>query len=171
METSDKEVNAKAFTSMEKAKAADKPFFIWWNSTKMHGFTHLEEGVAGKTGLGIYADGMVEHDRQVGEVLAKLEELGLAEDTIVMYENGPNGPLSPPDQERSAGCRGWGQPPSATLPGSTWFEASGTIQACPVPRPVRHAYVRFSAAGLVGPATGGSAAGDPFDQPAALSAS
>jgi len=85
METIDEEVNAKAFDFMQRAKQADKPFFIWWNSTKMHIFTHLKEGVAGKTGLGIYADGMVEHDRQVGEVLAKLEELGLAEDTIVMY--------------------------------------------------------------------------------------
>ena len=66
-------------TSMEKAKAADKPFFIWWNSTKMHIFTHLADGVSGKTGLGIYADGMVEHYRHVGELLAKLDELGLSE--------------------------------------------------------------------------------------------
>jgi arylsulfatase len=85
METIDEEVNAKTFAFMEKAKQADKPFFIWWNSTKMHIFTHLKEGVKGKTGLGIYADGMVEHDRQVGELLAKLEELGLSENTIVMY--------------------------------------------------------------------------------------
>ena len=48
---------------MERARKADKPFFLWWNSTKMHVFTHLKESVAGKTGLGIYADGMVEHDR------------------------------------------------------------------------------------------------------------
>ena len=85
METIDEEVNAKTFAFMEKAKQADKPFFIWWNSTKMHIFTHLKDGVAGKTGLGIYADGMAEHDRQVGEILAKLDELGLAENTIVMY--------------------------------------------------------------------------------------
>ncbi len=58
---------------------------MWWNSTKMHVFTHLKEGVAGKTGLGIYADGMVEHDRQVGEMLDKLKELGLHDNTIVMY--------------------------------------------------------------------------------------
>jgi arylsulfatase len=51
----------------------------------MHVFTHLKEGVAGKTGLGIYADGMVEHDRQVGEMLDKLKELGLEDNTIVMY--------------------------------------------------------------------------------------
>ena len=85
METIDEEVNAKALDFMERAKKADKPFFLWWNSTKMHIFTHLKDGVSGKTGLGVYADGMVEHDRQIGEVLAKLKELGLEENTIVMY--------------------------------------------------------------------------------------
>ena len=85
METIDEEVNAKTVAFMEKAKQSGKPFFVWWNSTKMHIFTHLKQGVAGKTRLGIYADGMVEHDRQVGEILAKLDELGLAENTIVMY--------------------------------------------------------------------------------------
>ena len=85
METFDEEVSAKAIDFMERAKRADKPFFLWWNSTKMHVFTHLKESVAGKTGLGIYADGMVEHDRQVGEMLDKLKELGLDDNTIVMY--------------------------------------------------------------------------------------
>jgi arylsulfatase A-like enzyme len=85
METFDEEVSEKALDFITRAKEADKPFFVWWNSTKMHIFTHLKEGVAGKTGLGIYADGMVEHDRQVGELLAKLKELGLDENTIVMY--------------------------------------------------------------------------------------
>lgn len=85
METFDEEVSAKAIDFMERAAKANKPFFLWWNSTKMHVFTHLKEGVAGKTGLGIYADGMVEHDRQVGEMLDKLKALGLEENTIVMY--------------------------------------------------------------------------------------
>jgi len=85
METFDEEVSAKAIDFMVRAKQANKPFFLWWNSTKMHIFTHLKPGVDGKTGLGIYADGMVEHDRQIGELLAKLEELGLDNDTIVMY--------------------------------------------------------------------------------------
>lgn len=85
METIDEEVNAKTLAFMEQAHKADKPFFVWWNSTKMHIFTHLKEGVAGKTGLGIYADGMVEHDRQIGEVLAKLKELGIEDNTIIMY--------------------------------------------------------------------------------------
>jgi arylsulfatase A-like enzyme len=85
METIDEEVTAKTLDFMERAKKADKPFFIWWNSTRMHIFTHLKPESAGKTGLGIYPDGMVEHDGQVGEVLAKLKELGLDENTIVMY--------------------------------------------------------------------------------------
>jgi arylsulfatase A-like enzyme len=85
METIDEEVNAKAYDFMERSVKADKPFFVWWNSTKMHIFTHLKDGVNGKTGLGIYADGMVEHDRQIGELLAKLKELGVEENTIVMY--------------------------------------------------------------------------------------
>ena len=85
METIDEEVNAKALDFMERAKKADKPFFLWWNSTRMHIFTHLKKESEGKTGLGIYADGMVEHDGHVGLVLAKLKELGLEENTIVMY--------------------------------------------------------------------------------------
>jgi arylsulfatase len=85
METIDEEVNAKAIDFMERAKKADKPFFIWWNSTRMHIFTHLKAASEGKTGLGIYADGMTEHDGHVGLLLAKLKELGLEENTIVMY--------------------------------------------------------------------------------------
>jgi arylsulfatase len=85
METIDSEVTAKALDFMTRAKKADKPFFIWWNSTRMHVFTHLRPESQGKTGLGVFADGMVEHDGHVGEVLAKLKELGLEENTIVMY--------------------------------------------------------------------------------------
>jgi arylsulfatase len=87
METIDEEVNAKALDFMERAKRADKPFFIWWNSTRMHIFTHLKAASEGKTGLGIYADGMVEHDGHVGLLLAKLKELGLEENTIIMYSS------------------------------------------------------------------------------------
>ena len=85
METIDEEVTARTLKFMEEAKNAGKPFFIWWNSTRMHIFTHLKAESEGKTGLGIYADGMVEHDGHVGILLAKLKELGLEENTIVMY--------------------------------------------------------------------------------------
>ena len=87
METMDEEVNAKALDFMERAAKADKPFFLWWNSTRMHVFTHLKEESEGKTGLGIYADGMVEHDGHVGQLLAKLKELGIEDNTIVMYSS------------------------------------------------------------------------------------
>jgi arylsulfatase A-like enzyme len=85
METVDEEVTVRALDFMDRAKEADKPFFVWWNSTRMHVFTHLKPESAGKTGLGVYADGMVEHDAMVGQLLDKLKELGLEENTIVMY--------------------------------------------------------------------------------------
>jgi arylsulfatase A-like enzyme len=87
METIDEEVNAKAIDFMERAAKDDKPFFIWWNTTRMHIFTHLKSESVGKTGLGIYADGMVEHDGHVGQMLDKLKELGLDENTIIMYSS------------------------------------------------------------------------------------
>ena len=68
-----REVTEKALDFMERAVKADKPFFLWWNSTRMHIWTHLKEESDGKTGLGVYADGMVEHDGHVGQVLDKLE--------------------------------------------------------------------------------------------------
>lgn len=85
METIDDEVTAKTLDFMDRAKAANKPFFIWWNSTRMHIFTHLKAASVGKTGLGVYADGMVEHDAQVGQLLAKLKALGIDGNTIIMY--------------------------------------------------------------------------------------
>ncbi len=85
METIDEEVMVKTLDFMRRAKNDDKPFFIWWNSTRMHIFTHLKAASVGKTGLGVYADGMVEHDGHVGQLLAALKEMGLEENTIVMY--------------------------------------------------------------------------------------
>jgi arylsulfatase A-like enzyme len=85
METIDDEVTVKALDFMTRAKKENKPFFLWYNSTRMHIFTHLKPESQGKTGLGVYADGMVEHDNHVGQVLAKLKELGLDQNTIVMY--------------------------------------------------------------------------------------
>jgi len=95
METIDEEVTNKALDFMERAAKADKPFFLWWNSTRMHIFTHLKTESDGKTGQGIYADGMVEHDGHVGQVLAKLKELGLDENTIIMYSTDNGAETSP----------------------------------------------------------------------------
>jgi arylsulfatase A-like enzyme len=85
METIDDEVTAGAIGFMDKAAKAGKPFFVWWNSSRMHVFTHLSPKWEGKTGLGIEADGMVEHDTDVGRLLDELKKLGLEDNTIVMY--------------------------------------------------------------------------------------
>ncbi len=85
METIDVEVTKRTLEFMEEAKKEKKPFFIWYNTTRMHINTHLKPESVGKTGLGVYADGMVEHDAMVGQIMDKLKELGLEENTIVMY--------------------------------------------------------------------------------------
>jgi arylsulfatase A-like enzyme len=85
METIDEEVTKGALDFMDKAHKDGKPFFVWWNSTRMHIWTHLKEESRGKTGLGVYPDGMVEHDAMVGQLLDKLKELGIDNNTIVMY--------------------------------------------------------------------------------------
>lgn len=87
METVDEEVTDAALKFMDKAVKDGKPFFVWWNSSRMHVFTHLKKESEGKTGLGVYADGMVEHDGQVGQLLAKLTQLGIEDNTIVMYSS------------------------------------------------------------------------------------
>ena len=85
METVDEEITKGALDFMDKAHQDGKPFFIWWNTTRMHIWTHLKPESQGKTGLGVYPDGMVEHDAMVGELLKKLDDLGIADNTIVMY--------------------------------------------------------------------------------------
>ncbi|MEH6570009.1 MAG: arylsulfatase [Halioglobus sp.] len=85
METIDEESLGLALKFIDQAAAEDEPFFVWFNSTRMHIWTHLKPESKGVTGLGVYADGMVEHDGHVGQLLDKLDELGIAENTIVMY--------------------------------------------------------------------------------------
>ena len=85
METIDEEVTAGALGFIDKAVKSDKPFFLWYNTTRMHIWTHLKPKSKGVTGQGIYADGMAEHDGMVGQLLDKLDELGIADNTIVMY--------------------------------------------------------------------------------------
>lgn len=121
METIDEEVTTHALRFMEDAKKADKPFFLWWNSTRMHVWTRLKEESKGKTGLGIYPDGMVEHDGHVGQLLDKLKELGLDENTIVMYstDNGaevftwPDGGATPFRGEKNTNWEGGFRVPTA----------------------------------------------------------
>jgi arylsulfatase len=114
METIDDEVTTGAIDFMDRAVAADKPFFLWWNSTRMHVFTHLKPESENKTGLGIYADGMVEHDGHVGQVLKQIDELGIADNTIVIYstDNGaevmswPDGGTTPFRGEKNTNWEG-----------------------------------------------------------------
>jgi arylsulfatase len=92
METVDEEFLAGSLKFMEKAAGEDKPFFLWFNSTRMHYYTHVKQQQLGASGQGFYNDAMVEHDGHVGALLSKLDELGIAEDTIVIYstDNGPH---------------------------------------------------------------------------------
>lgn len=94
METIDDESVAAAKDFIKKQNAAGKPFFVWWNGTRMHFRTHVKEehkGLAGPSG-DEYHDGMVEHDLHVGQLLDLLDELGIANNTVVMYstDNGPH---------------------------------------------------------------------------------
>ncbi len=86
METIDEEVTAKALDFMDRAKKADKPFFLWWNSTRMHIFTHLKKESAGQDRPGhLSPTAWSSTTAMVGQVLDKLKELGIEENTIVMY--------------------------------------------------------------------------------------
>lgn len=91
METIDEEVLSATQDFLSRAKKSEKPFFCWFNTTRMHNFTHVKEENLGKTGLGFYADGMVEHDALVGKLLKTVDDLKLDKNTIVIYttDNGP----------------------------------------------------------------------------------
>jgi arylsulfatase len=126
METIDREITDGALDFIERQTKADQPFFCWWNSTRMHVWTHLKAESKGKTGLGVYPDGMVEHDGHVGELLAKLDELGIADNTIVMYstDNGaeelswPDGGTTPFRGEKDTNWEGgWRVPCAIRWPG------------------------------------------------------
>jgi arylsulfatase len=85
METADDEFTDAAIAFIERAHEQGKPFFVWLSATRMHVWTHLKEESVGVTGIGLYPDGMVEHDKAIGTVLAKLEELGIYDNTVIMY--------------------------------------------------------------------------------------
>ena len=85
METIDEETLAAALDFIDRQHQAGKPWFVWWNATRMHFRTHVKPENRGISGQDEYSDGMVEHDRQVGELLKKLNDLGIADNTIVFY--------------------------------------------------------------------------------------
>jgi arylsulfatase len=92
METVDDDTVATALDFIERANKAGKPFFVWWSGTRMHFRTHVKPELRGISGQDEYADGMVEHDMHIGMFLEKLDELGIADNTIVFYstDNGPH---------------------------------------------------------------------------------
>jgi arylsulfatase A-like enzyme len=114
METVDDELLDRSLDFIDRAHAADKPFFLWHNTTRMHVWTHLAEKWKDKTGFGLYADGMQQLDWVVGGLLDKLDELGIADDTIVIFttDNGaekfswPDGGTSPFRGEKGLGWEG-----------------------------------------------------------------
>lgn len=92
METVDDETSAAALDFIERKTSEGTPWFVWWSGTRMHFRTHVKEELRGISGQNEYADGMIEHDRHIGLFLDKLDELGIADNTIVFYstDNGPH---------------------------------------------------------------------------------
>ena len=103
METIDDELYTHAAGFIDQAAKSNKPLFVWFNTTRMHVWTRLKPSSEGKTGIGLYPDGMVEHDAMVGELLKKIDDMGLRDNTIVIYstDNGaevgtwPDGGMTP----------------------------------------------------------------------------
>jgi arylsulfatase A-like enzyme len=108
---------------IDRAHRDKKPFFAWFNTTRMHIWTRLKPESQGRTGLGIYPDGMVEHDGQVGQLLKKLDDLGITNNTIVIYttDNGaetftwPDGGVTPFRGEKDANWEGAYRVPAGAL--------------------------------------------------------
>ena len=92
METVDEEFLGAALDFMDRQHKAGKPFLVWFNPTRMHYHTHVPPQWDGKSNLNFYADGMLQHDSHVGQLLKKLDDLGIANNTIVIYttDNGPH---------------------------------------------------------------------------------
>jgi len=92
METVDDETSDRALEFIREQHKAGKPWFVWWNGTRMHFRTHVKKELRGISGQDEYSDGMVEHDMHIGKFLNLLDELKIADNTIVMYstDNGPH---------------------------------------------------------------------------------
>ncbi len=126
METIDDETVAATLEFIERAHKSGKPFFAWWNGTRMHFRTHVKPELIGISGQDEYGDGMVEHDRHVGQILDKLDELGIADNTIVFYstDNGvhmntwPDAGMTPFQSEKNTNWEGgWRVPAFIRWPG------------------------------------------------------
>jgi len=133
METVDDETVDAAVDFIERQAKADKPFFCWWNGTRMHFRTHVKKELIGISGQDEYSDGMVEHDMHVGKLLKVLDKLGIADNTIVFYstDNGPHmntwpdAAMTPFRGEKNSNWEGgWRVPAMVSWPGKikagTW---------------------------------------------------
>jgi arylsulfatase len=125
METIDEEVTSKALEFIDRKHKEQQPFFMWYNTTAMHFRTHRAEKHKGKSGQGFYNDVMVAHDENIGRMLAKLDELGIADNTLVLYstDNGPHynawpdGGITPFRDEKNTNWEGaWRVPAFARWP-------------------------------------------------------
>ncbi len=126
METVDEEFIASALDFMERKTGEGEPWFCYFNTTRMHVFTHLKPASVGKTGHGLYPDGMVELDGYVGQLLDRLQKLGVADDTVVVFttDNGaevmswPDGGATPFRGEKDTNWEGgWRVPCVMRWPG------------------------------------------------------
>jgi len=114
METIDEEFLTAAKDFINRQQRANKPWFCYFNSTRMHVFTHLKASSQGKTGFGTYPDGMAETDGHVGELLKLVDDLGVTDNTIVVYttDNGaetvtwPDGGTTPFRGEKATNWEG-----------------------------------------------------------------
>jgi arylsulfatase A-like enzyme len=87
METVDEDLLAHSLDFIDRSTKANKPFFLWYNSTRMHVFTHLSPRWENKSGYGLFADGLMELDWEVGELLKKVDDLGIADNTIIVFSS------------------------------------------------------------------------------------
>jgi arylsulfatase A-like enzyme len=116
METTDDDITNRAIDFIKRQKNANKPFFVWVNTTHMHFRTHTKPESIGQSGRwqSPYHDTMIDHDKNVGEVLKALDDLGIANDTFVMYstDNGPHmnswpdGAMTPFRSEKNSNWEG-----------------------------------------------------------------
>lgn len=114
METVDDETSNAAIDFIKRQAQANKPFFCWWNGTRMHLYTHVRPDYKGRSGLSEYMDGMLEHDGHVGNLLKTIDDLGIANSTIVIYgtDNGvhmnswPDGGMTPFRSEKNTNWEG-----------------------------------------------------------------
>ena len=133
METVDDDTSNRALAFIEEQHKAGKPWFVWWSGTRMHFRTHVKEELRGISGQDEYSDGMVEHDMHIGKFLDKLDELGIADNTIVFYstDNGPHmntwpdAAMTPFRGEKNTNWEGgWRVPAAVRWPGKiragTW---------------------------------------------------